>query len=73
MTDGIERLCRGNHDLKAEERAGTRWRHHRNRNEPGMGDVENGLIVPFAGQKVSRIKRRQPRDRFLEYDEREAA
>jgi len=59
---------------KAEGRSGTRG-HHRNRHEPVIGDIENGVIVPFAAadQKVSRLKRRQPRDRLLEYGEREAA
>ena len=74
MTDDIERLSGGKGGLKAEERSGTR-RHRRNRNEPGIGNVENGVIVPFAApdQEVTRLKRRQSRDRSLEYDEREAA
>ncbi len=74
MTDDIERLCGGRGGLKAEERSGTRL-HHRNRNEPSIGKVENGILVPFAApdQKVSRLKRRPPCDRLLEYDEREAA
>jgi hypothetical protein len=54
MTDDIERLCGGKGGLKAEERSRT-CLHHRNRNEPGIGNVENGVIVPFAApdQKVS--------------------
>jgi hypothetical protein len=58
-----------------EDHSGTRCRHHRNRNEPGLGNAENGLILPFAApdHKVSRIKRRQPRDRLPEYSGREAA
>jgi hypothetical protein len=74
MTDNIVRLCGGKGGLKAEDRSGTR-RHHRNRHEPGIGNIENGVIVPFAArdQKVSRQKRRHRRDRLLEYDEREAA
>ena len=74
MTDDIERLCSGKGGIKAEERSGTR-RHHRIRNEPGIGSVENELVVPFVAtdRKVNRIKRRQPRDRLLEYREREAA
>ena len=72
ITDNIEILCS---DLRAEEDSGTRCRHSRNRNEPGLGNVENGLILPFAApdRRMSRIKRRQPRDRLLKYDEREAA
>ena len=75
MTDDMQLLCSGKRDLRAEEHTGTRCRHHRNRDEPGLGDVENGLILPFAApnHKVSRIKRRQPRDRLLEYDDRQAA
>ena len=44
------------------------------RNEPGIGNIENWVIVPFAApdQKVSRLKRHR-RDRLLEYEEREAA
>src|SRR5215475_7458402 len=74
MTDNIERLCGGQCGLKAEDRSGTR-RHHRNRHEPGIGNIENVVIVAFAApdQKVSRLKRRHRRDRLLEYDDREAA
>jgi hypothetical protein len=73
MTDNIERLCGGKGGLKAEDRSETR-RHHRNRHEPGIGNIENGVIVPFAApDQKSRIKRRRRCDRLLEYDEREAA
>ena len=74
MTDNIVRLCGGKGGLKAEDRSGAR-RHHRNRHEPGIGNIGNGVIVPFAArdQKVSRQKRRHRRDRLLEYDELEAA
>ena len=73
MMDDMERWCSGERGLKAGEHSGIR--HHRYRNEPGIGNIENGVIVPFAvpDQKVNRLKRRQPRDRLLEYKEREAA
>jgi hypothetical protein len=72
-TDDMEGWCKGKHDPIAEEHPRARCHYHLDGNEPGVG---NRLIVPFAApdQKVSRIKRRrQPRDRLLEYDELEAA
>ena len=54
VMDNIERLCDGKGGLKAEDRSGTRG-HHRHRHEPGIGSIENVVIVPFAvpDQKVS--------------------
>jgi hypothetical protein len=66
MMHDMRSFCSRKCDLRAEEHSGIASRHNRNRNEPSLANVENGLILPFAArdQKVSRIKRWQPRDRL---------
>ncbi len=64
----------GLYDRKRDRVAEPRSRAHcRYRSQRRVGQLETGLVLPFASNQASKISRDQRRDRLLNDDECEAA